>query len=188
MAAAGRHRVSCCAPASERHRGRSAIGILPQPIEELLETALVGELTVVDERGRPVTHPLIPLYDGERIYLTSSVLFSRKLEHIKANPKVSLSISDPNAVDVQRFRRATIQGDATVDDSDLHAGWEHRVLPLWRVKEPAIDFFLGKRVALPLFFERAIIEIRPRRAFLWEDGRTDQPPEVFELTGSGSVR
>ena len=157
------------------------MGVLPEPIEELLETALVAELTVIDPRGRPVTHPLIPLYDGELVYLTSSVLFSRKLEHIKANPKVSLSITDPTAVRVERFRRATIQGDATVDDSDLHSGWERRVLPLWREKEPVIDVFLGKRVALPLFFERGIIEIRPRRAFLWEDGRTDRPPQVFEL-------
>jgi general stress protein 26 len=160
------------------------MGLLPQPVEELLDSALVAELTVIDERGRPVTHPLIPMYDGERIYLTSSVLFSRKLEHIKANPKVSLSISDPNAVSVERFRRTTIQGDATVDDSDLHSGWERRVLPLWRKKEPSIDFFLGKRVALPLFFERGIIEIRPRRVFLWEDGDTSRPPQTFELEGA----
>jgi general stress protein 26 len=161
------------------------MGVLPEPIEELLNTALVGELTVIDDQGRLVTHPLIPLYDGERIYMTSSVLFSRKLEHIKRNPKVSLSISDPSAVDVARFRRVTIQGDATVDDTDLHSGWERKVLPLWRVKEPAIDFFLGKRVALPLFFERGIIEIRPRRAFLWEDGDTGRPPQVFELAEVG---
>jgi general stress protein 26 len=159
------------------------VGVLPEPIEELLDAALVSELTVVDPAGRPVTHPLIPFYDGELIYLTSSVLFSRKLEHIKENPKVSLSISDPNAVKVERFHRATIQGDATVDDSDLHAGWE-RVLPLWRKKEPVIDAFLGKRVALPLFFERAVIEVRPRRAFFWEDGRTDRPPQIFELVGA----
>ena len=93
---------------------------LPAPIEELLETALVAELTVVDPSGRPVTHPLIPMYDGELIYLTSSILFSKKLEHIKANQKVALSISDPLAVQVERFQRATIQGVATVDDSDLH--------------------------------------------------------------------
>jgi pyridoxamine 5'-phosphate oxidase-like protein len=160
------------------------MGVLPAPIEEVLGAALVGELTVVNDEGRPVTHPLIPLYDGERIYLTSSVLFSRKLEHIKANPKVSLSISDPTAVKVERFRRATIQGDATVDDTDLHSGWERRVLPLWKAKEPAILFFLKKRVALPLFFERGIIEIVPRRAFLWEEGRTDVPPQVFELAGA----
>ena len=159
--------------------------MLPDPIEELLDTALVGELTVLDERGRPVTHPLIPLYDGELVYLTSSVLFSKKLEHIKANPRVSLSITDPIAVKVDRFRRATVQGDAIVDDTDLHSGWERKVLPLWRKKEPSIDFFLSKRVALPLFFERGIIEMRPRKAFLWEDGRTDQPPQVFELAGAG---
>ncbi|MGH3080644.1 MAG: pyridoxamine 5'-phosphate oxidase family protein [Gaiellaceae bacterium] len=157
------------------------MGILPEPVEALLETALVSELTVVDPSGRPVTHPLIPLYDGELIYLTSSILFSKKLEHIKANPKVSISISDPVAVKTERFARATIQGDATVDDTDLHAGWEH-VLPLWRKKEPAIDFFLGKRVALPLFFERAVIEVRPRKAYLWEDGKTDRAPQVFDVT------
>jgi general stress protein 26 len=156
------------------------MGVLPEPIEALLDTALVSELTVIDASGRPVTHPLIPLYDGELVYLTSSILFSKKLEHIKRNPKVSLSISDPVAVKTERFARATIQGDATVDDSDLHEGWE-RVLPLWRKKEPAIDFFLGKRVALPLFFERAVIEMRPRKAYLWEEGRTDQPPQVFEV-------
>ena len=156
------------------------MGVLPEPIEQLLDAALVAELTVIDPSGRLVTHPLIPLYDGELIYLTSSVLFSRKLEHIKANPKVSLSLTDPEGIKVERFHRATIQGDATVDDSDLHSGWE-RVLPLWRKKEPVIDAFLGKRVALPLFFERAVIELRPRRAFLWEDGRTDRAPTVFEL-------
>jgi general stress protein 26 len=160
------------------------VGALPEPIEDLLRSALVAELTVVDDRGRPVTHPLIPLYDGDRIYLTSSILFSRKLEHVKANPKVSLAITDPVAVDVDRFRRATVQGDATVDDADLHAGWE-RILPMWRAKEPGIDFFLSKRVALPLFWERAIIEIVPRRAYLWEDGRTDAPPQVFDLEPAG---
>ena len=160
------------------------MGVLPEPVEELLNAALVGELTVVDDRGRPVTHPLIPMYDGERIFLTSSVLFSRKLEHIKANPKVSFSVTDPIGTPVERFHRVTIQGDATVDDSDLHSGWERRVLPLWRQKEPAIDWFLSKRVALPLFFARGIIEIVPRRVFFWEDGDTTRPPKVYELEGA----
>ncbi len=158
------------------------MGVLPESIEQLLDTALVSELTVIDPQGRPVTHPLIPLYDGEMIYLTSSVLFSKKLEHIKANPKVSVSISDPTAVQVERFARATIQGDATVDDSDLHSGWEERVLPLWRKKEPVIDMFLGKRVALPLFFERAVIEVRPPSVPL--GGRAHRsPPAGLRLRG-----
>ena len=153
---------------------------LPEPIAELLRVALVADLTTIDARGRPVTHPLIPLYDGERILFTSSVLFSKKLEHVRRNPKVAVAISDPTALPGVPFHRATIQGDAELDDRDVHHGWE-RVMPLWRAKEPAIDRFLAQRFALPLFFERAVVSIVPRRAFLWRDGRTDRTPEVFEV-------
>ncbi len=149
---------------------------LPQAVEALLETALVGELTVIDDRGRPVTYPLIPLYDGERIYLTSSTLFSRKLEHIKRNPKVALSITDPVAVG-GRTDRATIQGDARVIEEDPHGGWE-RLLPIWERKEPSIVLFLKARVALPLFFERSLIEITPRRSWYWAEGSAATPPAV----------
>ena len=54
----------------------------------------------------------------------------------------------------------TIQGDARVIADDPHGGWE-RLLPIWSAKEPAIVAFLEARVALPLFFERALIEITP---------------------------
>jgi hypothetical protein len=154
--------------------------VLPAPIRALLDVALVGELTVVNQSGRPVTYPLIPLSDGNLIYLTSSVLFSRKLRHIKANPKVCFSLTDPVAVPVEPFSRATIQGDARVVEADLHEGWEE-LLPMWRAKEPAIDFFLKKRFGIPLFFERSVIEITPRRVLWWSDGRTSAPAQVFEL-------
>jgi general stress protein 26 len=154
------------------------MSILPKPVEELLEAALVGELSVVDASGSPVTYPLIPLYDGERIYLTSSTLFSRKLEHIQANPKVALSITDPAAVG-GRKDRVTIQGDARVIAEDPHGGWE-RLLPIWERKEPSIVMFLKARVALPLFFERALIEITPRRALYWADGDAASVPVVSD--------
>jgi general stress protein 26 len=149
---------------------------LPEPVERLLDTALVGELTVVNADGRPITYPLIPLYDGERVYLTSSTLFSRKLEHIKGNPLVSLSITDPVSVG-GRTDRVTIQGDARVIEEDPHGGWE-RLLPIWEKKEPAIVSFLKMRVALPLFFERALIEVTPRRVFYWGDGDPASAPVV----------
>ena len=153
---------------------------LPEPIEELLNAALVAELTVLDEEKRPVTYPLIPLYDGEKIYMTSSVLFSKKLEHIKQDPSVSVTITDPVAAAVEPFRRATIQGMARVVEDDFHSGWE-RVMPLWTSKEPIIKDLIKKRFAMPLFWERSIIEIEPTRAFLWTTGETSQAPEVYEL-------
>jgi nitroimidazol reductase NimA-like FMN-containing flavoprotein (pyridoxamine 5'-phosphate oxidase superfamily) len=157
------------------------MSLLPAPVEDLLRAALVAELTVIDKGGSPVSYPLIPLYDGERIYMTSSVLFSRKLEHMKANPRVAVSISDPIAAPVQPFRRATIQGDARVVEDDLHSGWE-RLLPLWTAKEPIIKDLVKKRFAMPLFWERAIIEITPRRVLIWPEGGNDRPPEIFDLT------
>jgi len=152
---------------------------MPEPVERLLEAALVGELTVVRRDGRPITYPLIPLWDGEHVYLTSSLLFSRKLEHIKGNPRVALSLTDPVALG-GLAGRATIQGIARVIDEDPHGGWE-RLLPIWEAKEPAIVAFLKVRVALPLFFERALIEITPTRVLRWDDGDTGRAPEITAL-------
>jgi hypothetical protein len=158
-------------------------GILPAPVEALLDVALVAELTVLDRDGRPITYPLIPLYDGQHVFMTSAVLFSRKLRHIKENPRVSVALTDPVGVPARPFARATIQGDATVVEDDLHSGWE-TLLPLWRAKEPVIDSFVKKRFGIPLFFERSIIRITPRRVLLWEGGDTSVAPAVFELTGA----
>jgi general stress protein 26 len=150
---------------------------VPYEVVELIKAALVTELTVVREDGRPMTYPLIPMWDGERIVMTSSILFSRKLEHIKRDGRVSLSLSDPVALG-GRPGRATIQGRAHVADGDPHTDWE-RVLPLWSAKEPVILQFLKARVAFPLFFERSVIEVTPERAFYWPDGDTSQPPRVY---------
>jgi general stress protein 26 len=166
-------------PASTAPAGQStpAKRWVPQPVAELLERALVGELSVVRPDGRAITYPLIPLWDGERIYMTSSVLFSRKLEHLKRNGRVSVSLTDPVAVG-DRQDRATVQGDAHVVEEDPHADWE-RILPIWRAKEPAIEAFYKERVALPLFFERSLIEVTPRRVYYWPDGDSAKAPQVF---------
>jgi len=140
---------------------------LPEPVEALLEAALVGEFTVLDGRGRPVVHPMIPFYTGDgRVYLTSSVLFSRKLLHLKQNPRCALSITDPLAAPVDRFGQVTIQGDATVVDDDPHRGWLW-LLPTWARKEPTIPALVRQRWALPLFWERAVVVLTPRRVFHW---------------------
>ena len=152
---------------------------MPAPAAELLERALVAELTVIDAVGRPVTYPLIPLWDGERIYMTSSTLFSRKLAHIDRNPNVAVSVTDPVGVG-GREDRVTVQGTARVIADDPHGGWA-RLLPIWSAKEPAIVAFLKERVALPLFFERSLIEVTPRRALYWASGSAATAPVVTEV-------
>ncbi len=150
---------------------------LPEPVEALLEVALVAELAVMGRDGQPIVHPLIPLYDGEHIYMHSSTLFSKKLEHIKRHPQVAISLSDPIAMK-GLLDRATIQGTARVIEDDPHSQWETLILELWRRKEPVIDAFLKQRVALPLFFERAVIEITPERCLYWPGGDTSRAPLI----------
>ena len=157
---------------------------VPDHVQRMLEAALVAELTVVDATGRPVTYPLIPLWDGSQIAMTSSTLFSRKLEHIRANPRVSVSLTDPIAMGGDTAR-ATIQGTAVVVDEDPHGGWE-RLLPIWEAKEPAIVSFLKVRVALPLFFERALIVITPERILEWPDGDAGHAPLISDLAADAA--
>jgi hypothetical protein len=164
------------------HEGVTSAAVMPEAVVDLLNKALVAELTVIDRQGGFRTDPLIPFWDGRYVLMTSSILFSRKLEDIKRNPKVSLSLSDPVGIPADPFSRATIQGDARVIDADLHQGWM-RLLPLWEAKEPIIKTFLKPlaKLGLPLFWERAIIEVTPRRVLWWPGGDTTEEPQVREL-------
>jgi hypothetical protein len=152
---------------------------MPAEVEELLTSCLVAEVTHFG-RDRMYTDPMIPLWDGERIMFTSSILFSRKLQRIKRDPRVSVSISDPVACPGAPLGRATIQGDARVLDGDLHEDWM-RLLPLWEQKEPAVRKLLRMRFGLPLFWERSVIEVSPRRVLYWPDAETSRAPEVAVL-------
>jgi general stress protein 26 len=160
-----------------QHTTETPMGWLPAPVERLLDVALVAEVTVVGRNDRPVTHPLIPLYRDGTIYLHSSTLFSRKLEHMKRDPRVSVAITD--AVGTKgNPDRATIQGTARIIEDDPHTDWDGFIYDMWRRKEPSIDDFLKARVALPLFLERAVVEITPQRCLYWAGGDTDLRPEI----------
>ena len=156
---------------------------LPYSISEVFENALVCEFTVVSLSGRPVTHPLLPLYDSQegRLYVTSSVLFSKKLDHIKRNPKVAALFSNKAGLRVSPYRIILVKGVAKVGEEDIHHGWE-RLLPLWRKKEPYIDTYVKMRYALPLFWERSVVEIAPTKIYAWPNGDADNPPTVYEVS------
>ena len=67
----------------------------------------------------------------------------------------------------------------------------HRRRPARRLGAAAADLggegagdrrFLKARVALPLFFERALIEITPRRVLYWSDGIAATAPQVTTIS------
>src|SRR3982074_2596642 len=64
----------------ERVTSAIVVAGMPEAVVELLNKALVGELTVIARNGHLRTDPLIPLWAGRYILIRSSILFSRKLE------------------------------------------------------------------------------------------------------------
>src|SRR5438132_2923417 len=56
---------------------------MPEAVVELLNKALVGELTVIDRKGHLRTDPLIPFWDGRYMLIAALILFSRTLAHVK---------------------------------------------------------------------------------------------------------
>lgn len=149
---------------------------LPYPVARLIDAALVGELTVIGPDGRVIVYEMVPLLWGDRIFMTSSVLDSAKVAHIKANPRVSFSVTNPDAVG-SFTGKVTVQCDARVAEDDLHAGWE-KLLANWKRKDPATLGLLRERRGFPLLFERVLIELTPRRTWFWPDGRTEREPQI----------
>jgi hypothetical protein len=154
---------------------------LPSEVTEVFDNALVCEFTVISPSGRPVPHPLLPLYDNQegRLFVTSSVLFSRKLNHIKKNSKISALFSNKQGLRTSPYRIVLVKGDARLGEEDVHHGWE-QLLPIWRKKEPYIDNYVKMRYALPLFWERSVIEIDPKKIYLWPAGDTNVQPRIYE--------
>jgi nitroimidazol reductase NimA-like FMN-containing flavoprotein (pyridoxamine 5'-phosphate oxidase superfamily) len=150
---------------------------------EVFDKALVCEFTALSQSGRPITHPLIPLYDQNegKLYVTSSVLFSKKLDHIRKNPKVSALFSNKAALCVSPYRIVLVKGQARINEEDIHHGWE-TLLPIWRKKEPYIDKLVKMRYALPLFWERSVVEISPTKVYFWPDGDPNSRPQVYEMS------
>src|ERR1700736_2605470 len=65
---------------AQHPEGESMAVQMPADVVNLINSALVSELTVIDRNGGLHTDPLIPMWDGRHILMTSSILFSAKLQ------------------------------------------------------------------------------------------------------------
>lgn len=151
---------------------------VPGWVRDVFERYLTCEFTTV-ANGKPVTFPLLYFYEADsgKFTVTSSILFSKKVEHMKKNPKVSMLFSNPEGSGIGK-QAILVQGIAHCDDSDLDHGWE-RFLPYWRKKEPYIDAFLAEREKFGWFWKRIVIQVEPKKIMAWKNGNTDGAPEVY---------
>ena len=122
--------MTCYSSRDRTPRARShPMATMPDPVARAARAQRSSASSPSSTRtADPVTYPLIPLWDGEHVYMTSSTLFSRKLEHIEANPKVVGVDHRPG-----RGRRA----DRSRHDPGRRPG--HRRRPARRLGAPAAD-------------------------------------------------
>jgi general stress protein 26 len=151
---------------------------LPNWVQDAFDNYLVCEFTTI-KNGKPVTLPLLPFYVPEtgKLIVTSSILFSKKVEHVKENPKVSMLFSNPEGSKGGKHV-VLVQGIASADDSDLEHGWE-KYLTYWRKKEPYIDAYLAEREKFGWFWKRIVVQVEPKKITAWKDGDTSQLPQTF---------
>src|SRR3989442_6798726 len=141
---------------------------VPPWVRETFDSYLVCEFTTV-KSGKPVTMPLLPFYlpDSGKFVVTSSILFSKKAENVKKNPKVSLLFSNPEGSKAGKHA-VLVQRIAHADDSDLDHGWEKH-LSYWPKKQPYIDAYLAERGKVGWVWRRNVVQVGPKNSPPWKN-------------------
>ena len=81
------------------------MGIIPERYLDLLDRPLFGHLGTVREDGEPQVNPMWFAYDGEFLRFTNTTV-RRKYRNVIAEPRISLSINDPD----QPYRYLEVRG------------------------------------------------------------------------------
>ena len=80
-------------------------------IEEFLQQPYISHLTVVDESNNPFPVPIWFKYEDGNLWLISNIK-SKKIEHIRKNPNVSLSIANSS----RPYQYVIFNGIAKISD------------------------------------------------------------------------
>jgi len=86
---------------------------IPEAYRDLFEGKAFGNFATVMPDGTPHVTPVWVDYDGEHV-LVNSVQGRRKIKNVSRDPKVGLSVLDPD----DPYRYVSIQGEVTTVTSD----------------------------------------------------------------------
>lgn len=122
----------------------------------------IGRLATVTEECEPVVRPVWPVFDGVFIYIASDPDMP-KLEHIEANPQVSLVFDDYDIDNWSNVKGVRVQGEAELLWNGEEYNYAHSLLqekyPEYRSEEGS-----WKEGEIP------IIKILPTSFFKWNSG------------------
>ncbi|MFF0491485.1 PPOX class F420-dependent oxidoreductase [Nocardia sp. NPDC004068] len=86
---------------------------IPNTHQDLLTRPLFAHLSTLREDGSPQTNPMWFAWDGTHLRFTTTRT-RRKFRNVEADPRVSLSINDPD----QPYRYLEVRGEVTAVESD----------------------------------------------------------------------
>jgi len=122
----------------------------------------IGRLATATEDCEPVVRPVWPVFDGVYFYIATDP-DTPKLEHIEANPQVSLVIDDYDHNNWSTYKGIRIQGEAEIMWNGKEYQYAHELLkskyPEYRTEEGG-----WKEGDLP------IIKITPTTFYKWAQG------------------
>lgn len=87
----------------------------------------VCHLATTTEECEPVVRPVWPVFDGANIYIASDP-DTPKLEHIEANPEVSVVFDDYDKKNWSNTKGIRIQGEATIIWTGKEYRYAHELL------------------------------------------------------------
>ncbi len=119
----------------------------------------IGRLATVTEECEPMVRPVWPVFDGVFVYIASDP-DTPKLEHIEANPQVSLVFDDYDKENWSNIKGVRIQGEAELLWNGEEYQYAHSLL---KEKYPEYQTEEGgwKEGEIP------IIKILPTSFFKW---------------------
>ena len=122
----------------------------------------IGRLATATEDCEPVVRPVWPVFDGVYFYIATDP-DTPKLEHIEANPQVSLVIDDYDRNNWSSYKGIRIQGEAEIMWNGKEYQYAHELL---KEKFPEYRTEAGgwKEGDLP------IIKIIPTTFYKWSQG------------------
>ena len=119
---------------------------LPEEFADLLERPLFAHLATVRPDGAPTTQVMWFGWDGERIRMTHTKT-RQKYRNIEADPRVALSIADPD----NPYRFIEVRGTVEkIEDDDAEAGFYKSLQQRYGMDYPIEDAAV-----------RVILTIRP---------------------------
>lgn len=166
----------------------NAIG-LPDALVGPIESAIVCEYASIKRDGTPITTALSPVpgLSGYTIDVNTGLTYPWKAERARANPKVCLLFSEPDAMDGATPPVILVFGQATVLDADLQANTDRYVdtiLARSRLFARAPEFMLRWMVG---YVARIWIAVTPVKVLWWPFGDTTKPPRRWDAPAGVEV-